>query len=86
MKVKAYLCLEREAESIVSRHHVAPYAICEERSELSVEEVKARLGEEAFKKLMKYGEVVVSDYESMRKFFEVKDEVSYVKLILTPKT
>ncbi len=82
MRVKIYYCLERESKSIISRHHLAPYAICEEKGDLSVDEVRTRVGEEIFSKLMKSGEVVIPDYELMKKFLEVEHEASYVKLIL----
>ena len=82
MKIKVYICVEREARSPISRHHVAPYSICEEKKETTIEEISQVINHSIIEKLKEKGEVIVLDKDLISLIAGDVPEVSYIKLIL----
>ncbi|MEM0014256.1 MAG: hypothetical protein QXS42_05110 [Zestosphaera sp.] len=82
MKVRIYHCIEHGSGAIIPRHHVPSYSICEDISEVELQELRSSLPGKTIETLVRRGELMISDPDLVEGLSGRKVENSYVKLII----
>ncbi|HDI02280.1 MAG TPA: hypothetical protein ENF93_01400 [Ignisphaera sp.] len=81
MRVKVFLCIEREVETLVPRHHLAPLAICREVKEVELRDLEGKIPSAIIEKLIQYNSAIIKDPMAIKELTGYDKGAAYVKLI-----
>ncbi len=78
-KFLIYQCREKGVEQVVSRHHIAPIAICEELKEIDLEQLRLLIGESNMDNRL--GAMRIEDRELIEKIIGRYVEGIYIRIV-----
>ncbi len=78
-KFLIYQCREKGVEQVVSRHHIAPIAICKEFKEIDLEQLRVLIGENIMDSRLE--SMKIEDRELIKRIIGEYTEGVYIRII-----